>query len=65
MTPRATMRLQLHKDFTFTDATALVPYLIDLGISHVYIVTDPDRAGRIDPRLRRDRPDLGQSGAGW
>ena len=36
MTPRATMRLQLHKDFTFADASELVPYLVDLGISHVY-----------------------------
>ena len=36
MTPRATMRLQLHKAFTFSDAAALVPYLADLGISHVY-----------------------------
>jgi (1->4)-alpha-D-glucan 1-alpha-D-glucosylmutase len=34
--PRATMRLQLHKAFTFADAGALVPYLVDLGISHVY-----------------------------
>jgi (1->4)-alpha-D-glucan 1-alpha-D-glucosylmutase len=33
---RATMRLQLHKDFTFTDAAGLAPYLVDLGISHVY-----------------------------
>jgi (1->4)-alpha-D-glucan 1-alpha-D-glucosylmutase len=30
------MRLQLHKGFTFADASALVPYLVDLGISHVY-----------------------------
>jgi (1->4)-alpha-D-glucan 1-alpha-D-glucosylmutase len=30
------MRLQLHKDFTFADAAALVPYLVELGISHVY-----------------------------
>ena len=30
------MRLQLHNGFTFTDAAALVPYLVDLGISHVY-----------------------------
>ena len=36
MTPRATLRLQLHKAFTFSDAAALVPYLADLGISHVY-----------------------------
>ena len=36
MTPRATMRLQLHAGFTFSDAAALVPYLVDMGISHVY-----------------------------
>jgi (1->4)-alpha-D-glucan 1-alpha-D-glucosylmutase len=30
------MRLQLHKEFTFAHAAALVPYLVDLGISHVY-----------------------------
>ncbi len=34
--PRATYRLQLHHDFTFADATAIVPYLAELGISHVY-----------------------------
>ena len=36
MTPRATYRLQFHADFTFADAEAIVPYLHDLGISHVY-----------------------------
>ncbi|SEM90049.1 maltooligosyl trehalose synthase [Sphingomonas gellani] len=36
MTPRATYRFQFHKDFTFADAEALVPYLDRLGISHVY-----------------------------
>jgi malto-oligosyltrehalose synthase len=36
MTPRATMRLQFHKGFTFADAKALVPYFDDLGISHLY-----------------------------
>ena len=35
--PRATMRLQLHKGFTFADAERLVPYLRDLGISHLYV----------------------------
>jgi (1->4)-alpha-D-glucan 1-alpha-D-glucosylmutase len=30
------MRLQLHKDFAFAEASALVPYLVDLGVSHVY-----------------------------
>ncbi|KKC33313.1 malto-oligosyltrehalose synthase [Devosia psychrophila] len=34
---RATYRLQLSQDFTFAGATALVPYLADLGISHVYL----------------------------
>src|SRR6185369_6680947 len=34
--PRATYRLQLHREFTFNDATAIVPYLAELGISHVY-----------------------------
>jgi (1->4)-alpha-D-glucan 1-alpha-D-glucosylmutase len=34
--PRATYRLQLHRDFTLRDATAIVPYLADLGISDVY-----------------------------
>ena len=35
--PRATYRLQLHRDFGFADATALVPYLAELGISHIYL----------------------------
>jgi (1->4)-alpha-D-glucan 1-alpha-D-glucosylmutase len=34
--PRATYRLQLTSRFTFADAAAIVPYLADLGISHVY-----------------------------
>ncbi|GAB4479516.1 MAG: hypothetical protein OHK0044_27090 [Burkholderiaceae bacterium] len=34
--PRATYRLQLSRDFTFAQATAIVPYLAELGISHVY-----------------------------
>jgi (1->4)-alpha-D-glucan 1-alpha-D-glucosylmutase len=34
--PRATYRVQLHREFTFADATALVPYLARLGISHLY-----------------------------
>jgi (1->4)-alpha-D-glucan 1-alpha-D-glucosylmutase len=36
MTPRATYRLQFHKDFTFDDAVPLAPYLAKLGISHLY-----------------------------
>ncbi len=34
--PRATARLQFHKDFTFDQATALVPYYARLGVSHLY-----------------------------
>ena len=34
--PGSTYRLQLHKDFTFDDAAAIVEYLRQLGISHVY-----------------------------
>ena len=34
--PRATLRVQFHKGFTFDDATALVPYFARLGISHLY-----------------------------
>lgn len=32
----ATVRLQLHSDFTLDDAVPLVPYFARLGISHVY-----------------------------
>ena len=35
-TPLATYRLQLHREFTFAQATALLPYLARLGVSHVY-----------------------------
>jgi (1->4)-alpha-D-glucan 1-alpha-D-glucosylmutase len=35
--PRATYRLQLNRDFTFDDATSVLPYLRPLGISHVYV----------------------------
>ncbi len=34
--PRATLRLQLHKDFGFADATELLPYAASLGVSHIY-----------------------------
>jgi (1->4)-alpha-D-glucan 1-alpha-D-glucosylmutase len=33
---RATYRLQFHKDFTFADGRAQIPYLARLGISHLY-----------------------------
>jgi (1->4)-alpha-D-glucan 1-alpha-D-glucosylmutase len=34
--PRSTYRLQFHAKFGFRDAARVVPYLRDLGISHVY-----------------------------
>jgi len=34
--PGATYRLQLHGGFRFKDAIEIVPYLAELGISHVY-----------------------------
>ncbi|WP_282446810.1 malto-oligosyltrehalose synthase, partial [Aromatoleum aromaticum] len=34
--PRATYRLQFHADFGFAAAEAVLPYLAELGISHVY-----------------------------
>lgn len=61
--PRATLRLQFHRGFTFADARPLVRYFAHLGISHVYSspiltarpgsmhgydVIDPDR---INPEL--------------
>ena len=32
-----TYRLQLHHDFGFADAERIVPYLADLGVSHLYL----------------------------
>ena len=34
--PRATYRVQLHAGFTFDDAVDIVPYLSQLGVSHLY-----------------------------
>ena len=36
MIPRATYRFQFNRDFPFARAEELVPYLDQLGISHVY-----------------------------
>ncbi|WIM12641.1 malto-oligosyltrehalose synthase [Enhydrobacter sp.] len=64
MMPRATLRLQFHKDFTFADAERLVPYMAALGVSHLY--ASPITAARagsmhgydvIDPT--RVNPELG------
>ncbi|KWK24713.1 maltooligosyl trehalose synthase [Burkholderia stagnalis] len=37
MTPRATLRLQLHAGFTFDDAAAHVDYFARIGVSHLYL----------------------------
>jgi (1->4)-alpha-D-glucan 1-alpha-D-glucosylmutase len=34
--PRATARLQFHKDFTLDDAVKVIDYYASLGISHIY-----------------------------
>ncbi len=34
--PTATYRVQLHRDFDFDAATGIIPYLAELGISHLY-----------------------------
>jgi len=34
--PRATARLQLHRDFSFDAAARVVPYYAALGVSHIY-----------------------------
>jgi (1->4)-alpha-D-glucan 1-alpha-D-glucosylmutase len=34
--PRATYRVQLHEEFDFDAAAAIVPYLEELGVSHLY-----------------------------
>src|SRR6478735_6062632 len=34
--PTSSYRMQLHAGFTFADACRVMPYLKDLGISHVY-----------------------------
>jgi (1->4)-alpha-D-glucan 1-alpha-D-glucosylmutase len=34
--PESTYRLQFHKGFTFRDASAITPYLAEVGITHVY-----------------------------
>ncbi|WP_255360407.1 alpha-amylase family glycosyl hydrolase, partial [Frankia sp. EI5c] len=35
--PTGTYRLQLHMEFSFTDAAVIIPYLAALGVSHLYL----------------------------
>ena len=66
--PLSTYRLQMHKDFRFADAEAIVEYLCRLGISDLY--TSPIFEARPGSThgydvIRHDRlnPELG--GGGW
>src|SRR3954449_5991570 len=56
--PCATYRLQLHKGFPFPEATAIVPYLAELGISDVY--TSPILRARAGSMHGYDVVDHGQ-----
>lgn len=56
--PRATYRVQLHADFRFEHARDLVPYLCDLGISHLYC--SPPLRARPGSRHGYDVTDHGQ-----
>ena len=56
--PRATYRLQLHREFGFADAAALVPYLAELGVSHIYC--SPFLRARAGSRHGYDIVDHGQ-----
>ena len=53
---RATYRLQLGPELDFADARALVPYLRELGVSHLYLSPVLQARPRLDARLRRGRP---------
>lgn len=70
MTPRATLRIQFHRGFTFADAATHAGYFARLGISHVY--ASPIAVARpgsmhgydvIDPTAVN--PELGGEGALW
>ena len=60
--PESTYRLQFHAGFTFRDATAIVPYLRDLGITHAYASPYLKARPGQHARLRHRRPRLPQPG---
>jgi len=45
--PLATYRLQLNRDYTFAQATAIVPYLSALGISNAQYGGEENRAQQL------------------
>ena len=56
--PVATYRVQLNKDFPFSKAEALIPYLVKLGISDLY--ASPVFAARPGSTHGYDVVDLGE-----
>ncbi len=51
MSPRATMRLQMHAGFTFADAERIAPYCAALGVSHLYLSPIAMARSRLPARL--------------
>ena len=49
MRPTATYRLQLRLGFGFDEARAIVPYLRELGVSHLYLSPIMSRIARTEP----------------
>ena len=54
---RATYRLQLGGEMGFAQARELLPYLRDLGVSHLYLPPSFQARAGLHARLRRRRPD--------
>src|SRR3712207_9468575 len=63
---RATYRLMFSEGFRFADARALVPYLRDLGVSHVYLPPSFQARGPRAPAsaLRAASPPARRGGGG-
>ena len=61
MTPRATLRLQLHAGFTFDDAASHADYFARLGVSHLYL--SPVSTAEPGSRHGYDTVDHGALGA--
>ena len=51
MIPRATYRVQFHKDFTFEDGARACALSARLGISHLYASPILHARARLDPWL--------------
>src|SRR3712207_9160133 len=47
---RATYRLMFSERFKFADARALIPYLRDLGVSHLYLPRSEEHTSELQSR---------------